>query len=788
MGSSLVSTGEIEFGDPSDPDVEPREDGLQVYSLEVTVDEESNEYTVELLGEGQAFSLGANNLASITIPIVSASAVDASGCTEVVKVAELCHGITADKINRGLQVTAARVYECINPLAIGEVDFTKTMCADTIKAVEDALGGVVAWAALNGGYALIGGLDSVMSVMDQVREQSNGNGNSQGETLTSFALSLLAGNCVPSTVDGCECCCTASAESEDGMLVSASRVLATQLSTPLTPALVFYPEVRLPANAEFLAGFDRFSKSECEEVYIVSQTESQMGAFKAPEGQSVFSGVLNGGISKVGFAATLAAAKKRANSANPPGSLQFDIDVGSENNNRECVAWNSDDSTWSSEGCVETQQVESIVTCECEQLAESYALLITVNSSFATFVTAGAAIVVVASAILFFCCFVIAALNKSVTGAVIKHVAVASMLLHLMFIINTMLTKTVDATGQFVLGLLLHYCILAYAFALTAALYFLYSRFKTPDTGAATDVMSKFVQWAIWIVPLAAVLCSILWGLEVYDTTDAVYGDMSGNDKISLIPSTGLFYAGFLVEFVLAGIASLVLACSTFVGERRSDAYDAEAQMKGASKDTAELSTTEIRSTAAILLWCWVGPVLALVTVSTGVTSIEYVVALAMVIQGISLLVYCFVMADPGDEPDVIDEVSNEAAPKVGDGPDSSQPMVLNTMTSFNSMHGPSRSAAWTAFDAQESTGAASPYSGGAPPAAEDSGFSPALVDTAEFDDLIFSLKTNPVSDYGVGGMGGGGAAPPGIVELSTYGGGGGSTNDNRLSIADTHL
>merc|ERR1711935_176658 len=131
---------------------------------------------------------------------------------------------------------------------------------------------------------------------------------------------------------------------------------------------------------------------------------------------------------------------------------------------------------------------------------------------------------------------------------------------------------------------------------------------------------------------------------------------------------------------------------------------------------------------------------------------------------------------------DIAKEPSNETVAKGDDGPDaSSQPMVLNSMTSFNSMHGPSRSAAWTAFDAQVSTGAASPYSGGAPPAAEDSGFSPALVDTAEFDDLIFSLKTNPVSDYG-----GGGAAPPGIVELSTYGGGGGSTNDNRLSIADT--
>merc|ERR1712166_1172653 len=81
------------------------------------------------------------------------------------------------------------------------------------------------------------------------------------------------------------------------------------------PALVFYPEVRLPANAEYLAGFDRFSKSVCEEVYLVSQVESQTGAFKAPEGQSVFSGVLNSGIAKVGFAATLAAAKKRANSA-----------------------------------------------------------------------------------------------------------------------------------------------------------------------------------------------------------------------------------------------------------------------------------------------------------------------------------------------------------------------------------------------------------------------------------------------------------------------------------------
>jgi len=793
MGSSLVSTGEIEFGDPSDPDVEPREDGLQVYSLEVTVDEESNEYTVELLGEGQAFSLGANNLASITIPIVSASAVDASGCTEVVKVAELCHGITADKINRGLQVAAARVYECINPLATGEVDLTQIMCADTVKSVEEAVGGVVAWAALNDGYALIGGLDGVMSILDQVREQPHGNGNAQSGTLTSFALSLLAGNCVPSTEDGCECCCTASAESEGGMLVSASRVLATQLSTPLTPALVFYPEVRLPANAEFLAGFDRFSKSECEEVYIVSQTESQMGAFKAPEGQSVFSGVLNGGISKVGFAATLAAAKKRANSANPPGSLQFDIDVGSENNDRECVAWNAALSAWSGAGCAETQQVDSVVTCQCEELAESYALLVTKNTSFATFVTAGAAIVVVASAILFFCCFVIAALNKSVAGTVIRHVAIASMLLHLIFIINIMLTKTVDATGQFVLGLLLHYCLLVYAFAITAALYFLYSRYRTPvTTDAAKTSMSKFVLRAVWIVPVAIVLCSILFGLEAYDTgTVAVYGDVSGDDRISLIPTSGLFYAGFLVEFVLAGVVSLVFACSTFVGEHPSDAYDVEAQMKGGSKEVADLSISEIRSTAALLLWCWMGPVLALVTVSTGVADIEYVVAIAMVIQGILLLVYCFVMADPGDEPDITKEPSNETVAKGDDGPDaSSQPMVLNSMTSFNSMHGPSRSAAWTAFDSQELSGAASPYSGGAPQV--DAGFSPALVDTAEFDDLIFSLKTNPVSDYSGGMGGGGGSALPGIVELSTYGSGpsagGGSTNNNRLSIADTHL
>lgn len=791
-GSSLVESGEIVFGDPADPNVEPREDGLQVYTLVLEVNgEKSNEYTVELLpleGQGDEFTLGTNSLASITIPTVSASAIDASGCVEVVEVAQLCHGITADKIGRGLQVSSARIYECINALAIGDVDLTQAACPITMESVEDAIRGVIAWAALNGGYALIGGINGVMNVLDRIRDQPNGNGNDQAEALRSFALSLLAGNCVPSTADGCECCCTASAESEDGMLVTASRVLATQLSRPLTPALIFYPEVRLPANTEYLAGFDRLSKSVCEEVYLVSQGATTAGAFKAPEGQSVFSGVLNAGLAKQGYATTLAAAKKRGNSANPPGSFQFDIDVGSENNNRECVAWSVDNSAWSSEGCAETQQVETVVTCECEELAESYALLVTDNSSFPTFVTAGAAIVVVSSAILFFCGFVIAALSTSVVGAVMRHVAIASLLLHLVFIINIMLTKSVDATGQFVVGLLLHYCILAYAFALTAALYFLYSRFRTPVTSATKTSMSKFVLRAVWIVPLAVVLCSILFGLEAYDKSiDAVYADVSGNDKISLIPSAGLFYAGFLVEFILAGIASLVLAGATFVGERSSGSYDAEAQMKGASKDAAGLTTTEIRTTAALLLWCWVGPVLALVAVNTGITGLEYVVAIAMVVQGIGLLVYCFVMADPGDEPDVPESTSEAAESKGVDGPDSSQqPMVLNTMTSFNSMHGPTRSAAWTAFDAQESMGAASLYGGGAP--VENAGFSPALVDTAEFDDLIFSLKANPVSDYSA--MGGVATTPPGVVELRPLGGmpAGGSSMNNRLSIADTHL
>jgi hypothetical protein len=789
-GAGLETVGEITFGNPADPDVELREDGLQLLTLDIDIDGEETEYTVELKLDGGQYSLGANALASISLPTVAASGVDQSGCTNDYSVAEACFGITAEKVERGLVVSASRIAGCVEPLATSEVDLSLTLCATTVAAVEGALGGVIAWASRNGGYARIGGVDAVMSVLDQLRDQPNGNGQAQSEQLTKFALSLLAGNCVPDTENDCECCCTASEESADGMVVVAKRVLAAQLDTPITPELVYYPEVRLPANTQYLAGFDRFSKSVCEEVYLVKQAETEFGILKAPEGQTLFSGVLNGGIAKDGFAATLAAAKKRvAQSANPAGSLQFDIDVGGENNNRECVSWSADTSEWSTDGCSELQQVESIVTCECEQLAESYGLLIAEQASFPTFIVAGAAIVVVAAAILFFCCFVIAALSGSVVGTVMMHVSVATMLLHLMFIINIMLTKTVDATGQFVLGLLLHYFILAYGCAITAALYFLYGRFNAPITETTKSGMSKFVLRAVWIVPVAVVLCSILFGLEAYDkTTEDVYGDVSGNDKLSLIPSSGLFYAGFLAEFVLLGILSLVLAGATFVGEQKTDVYDVEAQKKGEGKDAAGLSVSEIRTTSGLLLWCWVAPVLLLVALSTGVTDLEYVVAIASVVQGIALLVYCFAMADPGDEPEPAEEISLDA-PNGGAaaaGPDASQPMVVNSTTSFQSMHGPTRSAAWTAFDG----GVDSPYGGEAPPT-QDAGFSPALVDTAEFDDLIFSLKANPVANYDALGAS---SSLPGVVGLdlgpvaSSSMSEGSSVMNNRLSIADTHL
>lgn len=674
-----------------------------------------------------------------------------------------------------------------------------TVCETTVANFETAIAGVVAWATLNEGYGRIGGVEAVMSVMDEVRNWENGNANLQSATLTNFALSLLEGNCKPVTYDGCECCCTATEES-DTLLVSASRVLATHLSTPLKPEALFYPVVRLPENAEYLPGMDRFSKSVCEEVYIVTQKATDTGALKAPEGMTLLTGVLNAGVAKAGFAKTLAAASAevRSGSQHPPGSIQFDVDIGDENNVRACASWTEGSAAWSTDTCTEIQKVETIVTCECSVIAASYGLLITDQRSFPAFVTAGAAIVVVAAAILFFCCFVIDSLNDSMVGTIMKHVAIATLLLHIVFLFNILLTKSLDTNGQFVLGLLLHYSVLTYGLALTAASHFLYNRFKSELTAKKKGAVNKIVLRAIWIVPVAVVLVSILFGLENYESKIAsVYGDTFGDDKISFLPERGLFFLAFFAEFMVLLLATLIYALLSFFSDRKPDMNLTKNQFKKAGKDDAGLSTSEIRSTNGLLLLSWMAPLLTVIAVSTSTSDLEYVVAICSVIQGISILVYCFVMADPGDE--LVEAIELESVA------DSS--MVLNNVSSateFQSMHGPTRSAAWTSFDTSagnegeqgqyqtrvdlSGTSVTDVYTSHVNGASStDNAFSPALVDTAEFDDLIFSLKANPTSQSFTPHA----ASPPGaIMELSGLGASyaPGDTSNNRLSIADTHL
>ena len=94
---------------------------------------------------------------------------------------------------------------------------------------------------------------------------------------------------------------------------------------------------------------------------------------------------------------------------------------------------------------------------------------------------AGAAVVTVAAAILVGACAFIATLANTTLGTVLMQFGIATFFAYLFFLINALATKGADepdGSGQFTLGLLLHYFTLVYAGSIICVTYYLYCQNK----------------------------------------------------------------------------------------------------------------------------------------------------------------------------------------------------------------------------------------------------------------------------------------------------------------------
>jgi len=730
-----------------------------------------------VLSDAKTAALGPRAFVTATFPKPQASSSSSSGVdrcnANFTMHYDACYGITKDAVSQasrsGYPFEPSHIGRCVSTLLRLEL-FQVTYCRDHVAFMEGAIRGVIEFARVPAtaraaaGYASIGRPENVLEILEGVAHQKYVSSVFQS-IISEFAYSLYS-ECVGS------CACAKSVKTSQGFIsVTASRVdtkdayLDMRHAGSELPAFAF-PQVASVPDGSVLAG-------ECQERYFVTNKVTQYMYTVEDEYEYASGTVMAAGLNTSNFADIINAVGPGAAVPKEATELNFTVDVGDEDNTAECVAWDAGADAWSSNGCRLDSRKDNKAFCSCSKVAGSYAVLTLKSNILPTYVMAACVIVVVAAVILMGASIFMPALHKYNSGTMLLHVAISVFASNLMFVISAVATENAAETDQFILGMLLHYASMANALALCLAmLHIMFSLSSMPT------LFLKYSKVAIWVVPFALVVFTILFAYD--EAASDVYGDVYGNDQLSLIPSTATFVGAFLLEFVV----KLIVAVMAFIGIVVNGTYEVDVEQKG----KPEILPGTEKITAALLLWSFVPPLIAFIAVNTLNETMGYILAVASVIQGIVILLFCLDMAMRREGMELISkDIELQAT-----GPSKeSADMLVNTTSPAS----PAASAYGASAMAVPLPGAmpdSSPLQFSAPNASmySDAGSPPAYdmnaVDTAEFDNLIFRLKPDapPTS-----------AAAAAVPRNNPYTSAGTSKRDEqtnegitRLSIADTHL
>jgi len=719
--------------------------------------------------------LGSRAFVTATFPgspqQASSSAVDRCNANFTMHY-DACYGITKDAVSRavssGYPYETSHIGRCISTLLRLEL-FQVAYCRDHVEFMEGAVSGVIEYArAPSTGYASVGRPENVLEILEGVAHQKHVSNDFQA-VINEFAYSLF-GEC------GDSCACAKSVKTSQGFIaVTASRVATTTVNSNMRHVGSDLPAFAFPrvASSWQVPGVDVLMGGCQERYFITNKVVENM--YTLEDTYEYASGtVMTAGLNTTNFADIINAAVV-PNAPRAASTLNFTVDVGDEDNAAECVAWDSGTDAWSSADCSLDSRKDNKAFCSCSKVSDSYAVRTLKSNTLPTYVMAACVIVIVAAVILMGASIFMPALHKYNSGTMLLHVAISVFASNLMFVISAVATENAAETDQFILGLLLHYASIANALALSLAmLHIMFSLSNMPST------FLSYSKVAVWAVPFALVVFTVLFAYD--DDASDVYGDIYGNDQLSLITSTGTFWGAFGIEFVFC----LVLAVMAFIGIVVNGTYEADVEQKGKPEI---LAGTE-KITAALLLWSFIPPLIAIITVSALNETMGYILAIASVIQGIIILLFCLDMAmrrEGGESISAMERGGIELQTTNADVEPRkdvmASDMVINNVAggeAFAMGAAPLPGAMPDSSPLQFSAPNASMYSdAGSPPAYDVN-----AVDTAEFDDLIFRLKPDAPA-----------AAAAAVPRNNPYTSADTSKRDEqtnegitRLSIADTHL
>jgi hypothetical protein len=751
-------------------------------------------------------------------------------CIETPVVGSQCFGITREKASDGVTFSAEHVDGCLSSIR-SDIDFGLKLCKGSVVDLESVLWGAATWASTNSGFESIGGAYAFEGILENVWAQEAASPSTLRSITEQFALALLDGDlCVPDSMAGCTCCCSAIVKGEK-LRVTARRIVAPMLRDPIRHTGLEYPSFTVPEVAHYLPDFNRLSPDVCESTWFYSTRDFGV-AFDPSNTEDLVSGVIGVGVApkgpRKGLKDALEKEEQALNSSiaslvDVSREVVFQADIGSNDNKRACVAWNEDAIAWSNSGCRETKFSGTVVTCTCSSLQSSaFGVTVLTGDYFPSYVTASSSLVIVASGILLLCSVLVPKLSKSLSGTVMKHVASSSMLANLAFLVNILTTRNAGTTAQFVLGLLTHYVVLAFISVLGAAMFNLWR--YTRNSSGATAAKGSFAAFvSAWLLPVLIVIVATLFGSENYDAREDVYADVLGNDRISLVPKDSfyLFFASLLAEFVLLFLASIIFIAGLIQTE---ESGSADLSADGKAAEASGLSRNQAVATGLLIMWHWVPPLLIMVSVATGEELVDYLIAVTFVIQALGQLVYCAIAAEPNHIAEVRPGTGTAAdmIPMKRYGAGSPQQpdhtgIVVNNVAETHlgasgatpGRHSPGeRSQAWQMLDlstigggmsqigddeqfgqAQYSPGPSAPGPHASPGhyipgrQVEKPTFIQPHVDATEFDDLIFSLNTDTM-EGNMFSLSPHAVSPFGNPVSDR----GAARGVNRFSIADTHL
>lgn len=574
-------------------------------------------------------SVGAASSASVTVQFSQAAiaaAATINSCSFYQE--EACAGIT-NSLARNL-MSAADISACLTE--IGSLNIPD-LCTSELERVQNVVGSVAQAVLTNSHpYDTIGGASQVLVVLERLL-MTGRLSDPLREVTKTFAASLLS---ACASISAANCTCTRTMIGAHLYIeVRRDTAFGHQNNAKFPSGSSTLPSGTLPSRFSDIPGLSRFGPNACTDVFYIENRQARQiqpaysGERKSLSTTSVAVGIV-----------TLPNALMPAGSA-----LAFRVQAPSRYA-PSCVHWDRASSRWSEQGCQETGVSSAELTCACDVLGAEYAAVSNDEDIVPDLVLIGAIVDMFGALVL----FGVAVFSEQVRNRaynysrLLVYYASAVIFTQLFFILSIGLThnESVSEGTRFFIGMVLHFCAVAFGGVTCAALAFIYSSGYIGNYSGARSVARVSLP-ASWFFSGVLVVVFIIVGLggDTEGNADVIYGDVDTNGRVSFIMGTTEVYWAFAAEEVLLCLISVVIG-AYMIGTANSP------------DRTVDDCTSTLPGFTWTLAFGWVVLTLGVLTVTwvSNETAASYLYAAACAVHVFLIVWTCFEAVEPDEHKD----------------------------------------------------------------------------------------------------------------------------------------